>query len=148
MSSFTYTVWSNFSLTDLTQKLQEIFEEFGFSLTHPLSGKIHCWAPEEVGIEASALNLNPESYLPIGLQWWKGEDDIFVSIDNETNVGGYVVRVTLVGFPRQKQAELARLLIEYITPEKKSVSRRFFCILIECSISINSSGSIFSVSCG
>lgn len=107
------------------QKLQKVFEKINYSLRNPASEKIHCWLPNENQIDASELH-NFLEHLPFGVQWWRGNDDIYVSIENEFIVGGYTCRITLVGLTRQEQAELAKLLIENITPEKNQFPDDFF----------------------
>ena len=57
--------------------------------------------------------------LPIGLQWWRGGDDLYVAIAKSSEIGGVTCHVTLVGLSREEQAEIAKLPILHVTPEKQ-----------------------------
>ena len=120
MASFTYTIWSNSSLPELEGQLRLIFEQLNFTLINPRTGKIHFWSDCENVVDPTALRSFSDIEFPIGVQWWRGEDDIFMSIAKSSEVGGLLCSVSLVGFSREEQAEIARLLILHITPEKQN----------------------------
>lgn len=120
MASFTYTLWSDFSMPALVKQLQVVFDELSFSLTNPRSGKIHLWNDDESEIDPTAIQSITDMELPLGVQWWRGEDDIYVSIAKSSDFGGFLCHVTLVGLPRAEEAEIARLLILHVTPEKQN----------------------------
>ncbi len=127
MASFTYTIWSEYSLPELMIKLRNIFDQLGFSLTNPQSGNVHLWSKgEENKIEPTALQSISDMELPFGIQWWRGEDDIFVCIANSGDVGGLICYVTLVGLSREEQAEIAKLLILHVTPDKQNFPDDFY----------------------
>lgn len=116
MASFTYTAWSNIPLDQLLDKLCDVFGKLGYSLINPASGKVHCWTDGEIPFDVSAAQLSREIKLPFGLQWWKSDDDLYVGFSQDR--GGYLCRVTLYDMPRSEQAQLAKLLIEQIVPDK------------------------------
>ena len=126
MASFTYTIWSDLSMPALMNQLQVVFDQLSFSLTNPRSGKIHLWNDEESEIDPTALPSIADMELPLGVQWWRGEDDIYVSIAKSSDVGGFLCHVTLVGLSREEQAEVAKLLILHVTPEKQSFPDDFY----------------------
>lgn len=123
MASFTYTAWSDLSFSALMNQLQNVFGQLSFSLKNPESGKIHVWREEEIEIDPTASESISGMGLPISIQWWRGEEDINVSIDEE--VGGLVCQVTLVGLSRDEQAEIAKLLILHVTPDKQRFPEDF-----------------------
>mgnify|MGYP000616188479 CR=1 FL=1 len=121
MASFTYTVWSNESATDVLARLRDMLVQLGFSLENSRTGMCHVW--DEEG-ECSLVDVhslcNVESQkLPLGVQWWRDEEDIFVTLAPEKSVGGTTCYVCLVGLARAEQAEVARLLILHIVPGKQ-----------------------------
>jgi hypothetical protein len=126
MASFTYTIWSDLSMSALVNKLQVVFDHLSFSLINPRSGKIHLWSDEESEIDATARHSIAEMELPLGVQWWRGEDDIYVSIAKSSDVDGFLCHVALVGLSREEQAEIAKLLILHITPEKQRFPDDFY----------------------
>lgn len=71
-------------------------------------------------IDVSSLQTVESERLPLGIQWWRGDEDIFVTLDIEKSVGGTTCYVRLVGLERAEQAELARLLILHVVPEKQA----------------------------
>lgn len=119
MASFTYTVWSDSNLPKLVTQLIEVFGRLDFSPINPLSGKIHLWNDREEKIEPT-LELIKSIELPLSIQWWREKDDISVSFDRSAEAGGHICHITLVGLPRSEQAEIAKLLILLITPEKQN----------------------------
>jgi hypothetical protein len=64
--------------------------------------------------------------LPFGLQWWRGDDDIYVGFSKSSDFGGLMCHVSLVGLSREEQAEIAKLLILHITPEKQYFPDDFY----------------------
>ena len=119
MASFTYTIWSDLSLSALINQLRVVFDQLNFSLTNPVSGKIHLWSDVESEIDPTVVQSIADMELPLGVQWWRGEDDIHVAIAKSSDVGGFICHVTLVGLSREEQAEIAKLLILHVTPEKQ-----------------------------
>lgn len=119
MASFTYTIWSDLSMPALMNQLQVVFDQLSFSLTNPRTGKVHLWSDGESEIDPTALQSITDMELPLGVQWWRGEDDIYVAIAKSSDVGGFICHVTLVGLSREEQAEIAKLLILHVTPEKQ-----------------------------
>jgi hypothetical protein len=120
MASFTYTVWSDLGLSALMNQLDDIFAKLSFTRQSPYSGKICFWCEgQEIEIDTensfSVEQVNP----PFGTQWWRGEDDIFVGISPSNEVPGFTCHITLVGFSRQEQAEIAKLLIINLVPDKQ-----------------------------
>lgn len=126
MASFAYTIWSDLSLPALMNQFRVVFDQLNFSLTNPRSGKIHLWSGEESEIDLTALQSITDMEWPLGVQWWRGEDDINVSIAKSSDIGGFVCHVTLVGLSREEQAEIARLLILYVTPDKQRFPDDFY----------------------
>lgn len=126
MASFTYTIWSDLSFSALMNRLQVIFDQLGFSSTNPRSGKVHLWSDGESEIDPKALQSISDTELPLGVQWWRGEDDIYVAITKPSDVGGLICHVTLVGLSREEQAEIAKLLILHVTPEKQNFPEDFY----------------------
>jgi len=120
MASFTYTFWTNKSATAVLGKLRDLFVQLGFSLKNSRSGMCHVWNEEG---ECSLIDVNflqsiDSKKLPLGIQWWRGEEDIFVTLAIEKSVGGIICYVRLVGLARAEQAEIARLLILHVVPDK------------------------------
>jgi hypothetical protein len=126
MASFTYTIWSDLSLSALMSQLRVVFDQLGFSLTNPRSGKVHLWSDGESEIDPTALQSITNMELPLGVQWWRGDDDIYVAITKSSDVGGFICHVTLVGLSREEQAEIAKLLILHVTPEKQRFPDDFY----------------------
>lgn len=77
MASFTYTICSDSSLPELEGQLRHIFEQLNFSLINPRTGKIHFWSACENVVDPTALRSFSDIEFPIGVQWWRDEDDIF-----------------------------------------------------------------------
>jgi hypothetical protein len=84
------------------------------------------WNVAESKIEPTALQSIADMELPLGVQWWRDEDDIYVSVANSIDVGGFLCHVTLVGLSREEQAEIAKLLILHVTPEKQRFPDDFY----------------------
>lgn len=120
MASFTYTVWTNESATAVLEKLRDVFNPLGFSLINPQSGKCHLWNEEGEcsSVDAGSVQTIEREMLPLGIQWWRGDEDIFVTLTAEDSVGGTTSSLRLVGMERSEQAEIARQLILRIVPEK------------------------------
>ena len=126
MASFTYTIWSDSSLPELEGQLRLIFEQLNFTLINPRTGKIHFWSDCENVVDPTSLRSFSDIEFPIGVQWWRGEDDdIYTSIDESSEVGGLLCCVSFVGFSREEQAEIARLLILHVAPEKRNFPEDF-----------------------
>ena len=123
MASFTYTVWSDAPLPTLMSQLQLVFGQLKFTVVNPRTGKVHLWSEEGESIVDPAVLSISENDLPLGAQWWRGEDDLHVSVAGE--VDGFMCSVTLVGFSREEQAEIARLLILHVAPEKRNFPEDF-----------------------
>ncbi len=102
-------------------ELNDIFSEIDFSLINHTTGKCHVW--DEEGncrqIDASEARRTGDEMLPIGIQWWRGNEDIFVTLMKEYSVGGLLFHVRLVDFNRKEEAEIGRLIIQNIVPEKR-----------------------------
>ena len=126
MASFTYTIWSNLSLPALINRFQFVFDQLNFSLTNNRSGKIHLWSDGEIEIDPSAVQSIADIELPLGVQWWRGDDDIYVGLSKSSDVGGFICHVSLVGLSREEQAEIAKLLILHIAPEKQYFPDDFY----------------------
>lgn len=120
MASFTYTIWSDLALPLLIDQLKAAFGQLNFTLNNPRTGKIHFWKDGENEIDSNLLGSITSIGLPLAIQWWREEDDIVVSIAESGEVGGLMCEVTLVGLPREEQAEIAKLLILHITPDKQA----------------------------
>jgi hypothetical protein len=119
MASFTYTIWSDLSWIALIDRLNDIFLKLSFIRQSPHSGKICFWNQEGL-IELDNNSPTVEKMkLPFGTQWWRGEDDIYVGLSSSNEVPGLTCRITLVGFSRQEQAEIAKLLIINLVPDKQ-----------------------------
>lgn len=121
MASFAYTAWTNSSTTSLLEMLKHLFAQRKFSLENPQSGMRHIWNDEGEcrQIDADSLQTVQDDKLPLGIQWWRSDEDIFVTLAANKPVGGTSCSVRLVGMTRDEQAEIARLLILYVVPEKK-----------------------------
>jgi hypothetical protein len=121
MASFTYTAWTNGSATSLLEKLKYLFEQRNFSLKNPRSGMCHAWNEEGecLHIDADSLQTIQNDKLPLGIQWWRNDEDIFVTLAVNKSVGGTSCNVRLVGMTREEEAEIAKLMILHIVPEKK-----------------------------
>ncbi|MBI1834994.1 MAG: hypothetical protein HYR92_04435 [Burkholderiales bacterium] len=121
MASFTYTVWTNVSLQSLVKELEVVFCGLQFSMINPRTGLIHLWNElgECVEVEMDTLMECVDADLPIGIQWWRGDVDIYTSIDLQREFGGLVCCVTLYEVSKVEQAEIAKLLILNIVPEKE-----------------------------
>lgn len=126
MASFTYTIWSNLSLPALINQFRFVFDQLKFSLTNSRSGKIHLWSDREIEIDPSAVRSIADMELPLGVQWWRGDDDIYVGLSKSSDVDGFICHVSLVGLSREEQAEIAKLLILHITPEKQYFPDDFY----------------------
>ena len=126
MASFTYTIWSNLSLPALINQFRFVFDQLKFSLTNSRSGKIHLWSDGEIEIDPSAVRSIADMELPLGVQWWRGDDDIYVGLSKSSDVDGFICHVSLVGLSREEQAEIAKLLILHITPEKQYFPYDFY----------------------
>jgi hypothetical protein len=120
MASFTYTIWSDLALPLLIDQLKAAFGQLNFTLKNPRTGKIHFWKDGKNEINPNALGSITSIGLPLAIQWWREDDDIVVSIAESSEVGGLIFDVTLVGLPREEQAEIAKLLILHITPDKQA----------------------------
>lgn len=120
MASFTYTVWTNESATLLLENLKRLFDRRNFSMTHPQSGMCHVWNEEgechQLGVDL--IQTIAGEKLPLGIQWWRGGKDIFVTLAVNKSVGGINCSIRLVGLTREEEAEIARLIILYIVPAK------------------------------
>lgn len=121
MASFAYTVWSNESATDVLGKLRDMFVQLGFSLENSRTGMCHVWNEEgECSlIEVHSLRSVESERMPLGIQWWRSDEDIFVTLAPEASVGGTTCYVRLVGLARIEEAEIARLLILHVVPGKQ-----------------------------
>lgn len=126
MASFTYTIWSNLSFPTLINQFRFVFDQLKFSLTNSRSGKIHLWSDGEIEIDPSAVRSIADMELPLGVQWWRGDDDIYVGLSKSSDVDGFICHVSLVGLSREEQAEIAKLLILHITPEKQYFPDDFY----------------------
>ena len=126
MASFTYTIWSNLSLPALINQFRFVFDQLKFSLTNSRSGKIHLWSDGEIEIDPSAVRSIADMELPLGVLWWRGDDDIYVGLSKSSDVDGFICHVSLVGLSREEQAEIAKLLILHITPEKQYFPDDFY----------------------
>ncbi|KAE8755944.1 MULTISPECIES: hypothetical protein [Paraburkholderia] len=120
MASFTYTAWTNGSATQLLEKLKHLFDQRNFSMKNPQSGMCHVWNGEGEcrQIDADSLQTIQEEKLPLGIQWWRGGEDIFVTLAANKSVGGTNCNVRLVALTREEEAEIAKLMILHIVPEK------------------------------
>lgn len=121
MASFTYTVWCNCSPMQMFLKIEEILLVFGFVLRNPTSGMCHLWDGEGNPYEVATkpmINAS-ENDLPLGIQFWRGEDDIFLTLALDEKVGGSTAYVRLVGLTRAEEAEIAKQLIEHVIPHKR-----------------------------
>jgi hypothetical protein len=120
MASFTYTAWTNGSATSLLEKLKRLFDQRNFSMKNPQSGMCHVWNNEGEchQIEVDSLRTIQTDQLPLGIQWWRGDEDIYVTLLTNESVGGTNCNVRLVGITREEEAEIARLMILLIVPEK------------------------------
>jgi hypothetical protein len=82
MASFTYTVWSPYSATEVIDKLRYVFAQTRFSLQNPLTGMCHTW--DQGGNctrqEVALLGQVKSEDLPLGIQWWRAEEDILVTL--------------------------------------------------------------------
>jgi hypothetical protein len=125
MASFSYTVWSDEPFGALIGKLQVAFSHLNFSLINPRTGRLHVWSEHGDEIAVSEAALMPVSELPVGIQWWRDEEDVFVSIDQEKTVGGLFCCVRLVGLSRLEEAEIGRLLILHVLPGKQQFPEDF-----------------------
>ena len=126
MASITYTIRSNLSLPALINQFRFVFDQLKFSLTNSRSGKIHLWSDGEIEIDPSAVRSIADMELPLGVQWWRGDDDIYVGLSKSSDVDGFICHVSLVGLSREEQAEIAKLLILHITPEKQYFPDDFY----------------------
>jgi hypothetical protein len=113
-------------LSALINQFRLVFDQLQFSLKNDRSGKIHLWSDREIEIDPSALQSIADIDLPFGLQWWRGDDDIYVGFSKSSDFGGLMCRVSLVGLSREEQAEIAKLLILHITPEKQYFPDDFY----------------------
>jgi hypothetical protein len=86
-----------------------------------LTGMCHTW--DQGGNctrqEVALLGQIKSEDLPLGIQWWRAEEDILVTLAIEHVVGGITSSIRLVGLERSEEAEIARLLIEHVVPAKK-----------------------------
>lgn len=116
-----YSVWSNESATRVLEELKILFDGIGFSIINSTSGMCHLWSEEgdcSLVSEQFITEVSSEK-MPMGIQWWRGDDDIFVTIFTDQSVGGATCDIRLVGFSREAQAEIGRLLILKIIPDKQ-----------------------------
>lgn len=81
----------------------------------------HVWNEEGecLHIDADSLQTIQNDKLPLGIQWWRNDEDIFVTLVVNKSVGGTSCNVRLVGMTREEEAEIAKLMILHIVPEKK-----------------------------
>ncbi|GAB2895480.1 hypothetical protein GCM10027093_33760 [Paraburkholderia jirisanensis] len=121
MASFTYTAWTNGSAISLLETLKHLFNQRDFSLKNPQSGMCHVWneRAECFKVDVNSLQIILDEKLPIGIQWWRGNEDIFVTLATNKSVGGTNCIVRLIGITREEEAEIAKLMILHIVPEKK-----------------------------
>ncbi|MEI7298171.1 hypothetical protein WCQ02_39320 [Paraburkholderia tropica] len=121
MASFTYTVWSDCDKASVLKSMTGVFSNIGYSLRNESTGKLHAWLePGELSLfDVGKFSIEDGPHEQIGIQWWSGDNDIYVTFSSEPSVGGTTCYVTLVGLPRSEEAEIARLLILNIIPDKR-----------------------------
>ena len=134
MSSFTYKVLTSLTVDVLFNKLVAVLSEVGFTLENPISGMCQIWNEEGESNDVAPSemkNIDWKKLLPLSVQWWKGEDDIFVTLMNEETVGGTLCYLRLVGLRREEEAEIGRLLILHVVPDKREFPDDFSVFAID-----------------
>lgn len=121
MASFTYTVWTNEHSVEVVEKLKDVFLKIGFDWKNPESKMCHIWSEDGECdlVDEAHLYAIAQDKLPLSIQWWRGDDDIFVTLAAEKSVGGTTCYVRLVGLSRVEEAEIGKLLIIGIVPGKQ-----------------------------
>lgn len=120
MASFTYKAWANTPPTELFEKLSDLFSRRGFFLKNPSSGLCHVWngAGECRQIDCNLVQMVVSDKLPVGIQWWRASEDIFVTLLSGGPIGGTNCIIRLIGLSREEEAEIAKLIVLLIIPDK------------------------------